>query len=260
MTRKTAIIAISAVVVAAALVGVGVVATGFAASEDPGDGNDIQQRSASQISVSASGEARAQPNKAIVEVEVRATAENASTARSRVARNVTAVREALLALGIDESRVTTTDFDIYRRAERPRRAEEGEERVVSHARHELRVELNSVDDAGQVIDTAVDNGATNVGDVRFTVSRETRQELRQEALADAMENARADAETLATGANLTITGVDVVTTGATHDVDRRRAHEATPAADAGGGGTNVEAGPVSVTATVSVSYNATAGR
>ncbi|MFB6296432.1 MAG: SIMPL domain-containing protein, partial [Halobacteriales archaeon] len=198
------------------------------------------------------------PNKAIVEVEVRATAENASTARSRVARNVTAVREALLALGLEESQVTTADFDIYRRVERERRGDEVKERVVSHARHELRVELDSVDDAGQVIDTAVDSGATSIGDVRFTVTRATRQELRQEALEDAMENARADAETLAAGANLTITGVDVVTTNTGREVRHRAAFEATPAADAGGG-TSVEAGPVTVTATVSVSYNATAG-
>lgn len=254
MSRKTAIIAIGTVVLAAALVGGGVVATGFAASEDPEQATSSHPDS--RISVSANGQVTTSPDTAIVSVEIEATAANASTARTRVAENVSSAREALVASGLDEEQLTTTDFDIYRRAERPRRGQE-EERVVTRARHELRIELTSIDAAGDVIDTAVENGATNVHDVSFTISRDTREELKQEALTDAMANARAKADTLAGQANLEIANVDVVTTGLAHDSGRQTAFEATPA-PADGARTNFEAGPVTVDATVSVSYNATA--
>jgi uncharacterized protein YggE len=255
MSRKTAIIAIGAVVLAATLVGGGVVATGFAASEDPDQATNEEPNS--RISVSASGQVTTAPDKAVVTVEIEASAPNASTARTRVAENVSSVREALVASGLEESQITTADFDIYRHVERPRRGEDDEEQVVTRARHELRIELDSVDAAGEVIDTAVENGATNVHDVSFTISRDTREELKQEALEDAMASARAKADTLAGQANLTIANVDVVTTGLAHDSGGRTAYEATPA-PADGARTNVEAGPVTVGATVSVSYNATA--
>jgi uncharacterized protein YggE len=60
---------------------------------------------------------------------------------------------------------------------------------------------------GEVIDTAVTNGADRVRDVRFTLSGETRDRLRTSALEDAMTAAREQAETIAAAADLTTDGV-----------------------------------------------------
>ncbi|MFB6267958.1 MAG: SIMPL domain-containing protein [Halodesulfurarchaeum sp.] len=208
------------------------------------------------ISVSATGQAKAKPDKAVLEVAVEATSPNATTARSWVAENVTAVRNALTELGINESQIVTTDYNIYK-DERPRPVE-GKETgsPVFQARHVLSIEVSDIDMVGKVIDRAVAAGATNINDVRFTLSRETRQTLRNEALRDAMENARGQAETLAQQADLKIEGVHRVQTS---DVRGPRYMMETTfvSAAAGAADTSVNSGPVTVVANVHVTYNAT---
>ncbi|HKL29813.1 MAG TPA: SIMPL domain-containing protein, partial [Natrialbaceae archaeon] len=108
-------------------------------------------------------------------------------------------------------------------------------------------------DSGDGVDTAIDSGATNVNDVRFTLSEETRRELRTKALETAMSNARQQADTIASSADLAIVGVHSASTTDVHVPTRSVTMEA--AAD--GGGTSLSSGPVTVTATVSVTYNAT---
>ena len=85
---------------------------------------------------------------------------------------------------------------------------------------------------------------------------ERRADLREDALTAAMDNARADADVLAENADLSIEGVSAVSTGSV-DVRPYHAEAMTASADAAGG-TEVESGPVSVTAQVQVTYNATA--
>ena len=110
----------------------------------------------------------------------------------------------------------------------------------------------AADAAGTVVDTAVGNGASEVQGVTFTLSDETRVELREQALEHAMSAARADAETVASSANLSITGVQSASTGGgVGPVYETRATVADT-------GSAFDAGSVTVTATVDVTYVATA--
>ena len=70
-----------------------------------------------------------------------------------------------------------------------------------------------------------------------------------------MSDARSQADTLASNGDLTITGVQSVSTG---HVNVRPYRAELTADAAGGAGTDIDSGPVTVTASVSVSYNATA--
>ncbi|MFB6153184.1 MAG: SIMPL domain-containing protein, partial [Halodesulfurarchaeum sp.] len=107
------------------------------------------------ISVSATGQAKAKPDKVVLEVAVEATSPNATTARTWVAENVSAVRTALTQLGINNSQIVTTDYNIYK-DERPRPIEEKESgSPVYQARHVLSIEVNDIDMVGKVIDRAV---------------------------------------------------------------------------------------------------------
>ncbi|WP_458210094.1 SIMPL domain-containing protein [Haladaptatus sp. NG-SE-30] len=216
---------------------------------EPTDGSNTAGAN-SKISVSATGEVTAEPNLAILIVGVEATAANPATARKQVAENVSTMREALANVGLDDDQVTTRHYTIREDYESKR-----DEATVTRYRaiHTFEIEVENVDQVGTVIETTTDNGATNVGRVQFSLSEETRSELREQALTNAMNNARSDAELLATGANLTIVDVASVATH-TGYVQPYRA-EASVAASSDG--TGIESGPVTVTAQVQVTYNAT---
>lgn len=202
------------------------------------------------ISVGASGEVTAEPDRAIVELAVIAVAEDPETARERVAGNVSALRDALGEAGIEDDGITTQHYAI--REDRESRREGGGP-TRYRAIHALRVDVQDVEAVGTIIETGVSNGATSVDRVQFTLSEESRSELRDRALGRAMDNARDNAEVLAANANLTITNVDALSTSDVH-VSPYRAEAVTFADSAG---TSIESGPVTVSAQVQVTYNAT---
>jgi len=252
MTRKRLIATLA---VAAMLVTAGCASAIGSSSDSPSGGSpaadaDQQRQPAKSVSVSASGEVTAEPDRAVLTLGVEATADDAETVRQRLSENVSEMRSALEEIGIDDDQIETEHYVI--REDRESRRNEGPTRYTGV--HSFRIEINDTDSVGSVIETAVNNGGTNVGRVSFTLSEETREELREQALSNAMDNARSDADILAENADLTITGVTSASTGSVH-VRPYRAEAQTAAA--GAGDTSIESGPVSVTAQVQVTYNAT---
>ncbi|WP_277554538.1 SIMPL domain-containing protein [Halobaculum limi] len=239
-----------AVVVAAMLVLAG--CAGFAgnapaATTTQTNGN-TNGTDASVNTVTAGGSATisASPDRAVVGVAVEVTAETATEARSQVAEQVNGLRDALTEAGYE---VQTVAFRLS-----PEYDYSGEERqlVGYRAYHALQFETTP-DDAGSAVDLAVDNGATSVDRVQFTLSDEKRAELRSEALAAAVNDARTTAETVAGAADRSV-GTELsmqVGSAGYQPYDGRVAYET--AADAGGS-TSFEPGPVTVTASVTVTY------
>jgi hypothetical protein len=211
----------------------------------------------SAIRVAGSGSAEAEPNQGVVRVTVVATAADAATARQRLAANTSRMREALRAAGVDEGQITTRRYDIYQDRRRPR--EDGEEpRVQYRAMHAFEITVSETDRVGPVIDTAVQNGATEVDDVQFTLTAERRRELERDARQAAMADAREKARSLAGESNLTVTGVKVIRTsasGAPRPYQGGAAATETPAPTAAPD-TDLESGPVTVVTSVEVVYEA----
>jgi len=213
----------------------------------------------STIRVTGSGSADAEPNQAVVDASVVAVAPDAATARQQLAANASRMRTALERIGIDEDRITTQRYDIYRDRRRPR--EEGAEpRVQYRAAHDFEITVTDPDRVGEVIDTAVGNGATEIDDVSFTLSSDRRRELERRARSAAMADAREQARALASHANLTVTGVRVIRTASggvprAADADTGGAATQTPVPTAAPP-SDLESGPVTVTTTVRVVYEA----
>lgn len=208
------------------------------------------------IHVTGTGSAEAEPNQAVVRVAAVATADDAATARRRLAENTTRMRTALEEIGIGDDQIVTRRYDI-RRINRPREeGAEGDAEPRYRASHAFEITLSRIDRVGTVIDTAIGNGATEVDAVEFTLSTDRRQRLQREARRAAMDDARETARGLAGSANLTVTGVKVVRTGS--DGGPRPVEDAyagAPTATAGAA-TDVESGPVTVVTTVRVVYTA----
>jgi uncharacterized protein YggE len=207
----------------------------------------------STIRVAGSGSAEAEPNRAVVRVSVVATADDAATARQRLAANASRMRTALNQAGIDGDQITTTRYDIYQDRRRPR--EEGDEPLIQYrAMHGFEVTVTDTDDVGTVVDTAVSNGATEIEDIRFTLTAEQRRELERDARQAAMADARSKARSLADSANLTVTGVAVIRTtggGAPRPYESGATATETAVPD-----TDRESGPVTVVTSVEVVYEA----
>lgn len=210
------------------------------------------------IRVTGAGSAEAEPNQVVVRVAVTETAPDAVGARRQLAENVSQMRTALQELGIRDEQITTTRYDLDRYRRRPER--EGDEtRVQYRAYHGFEITVDETADAGTVIDTAVRNGATEIEDIQFTLSSSRRRQLKAEARASAMADARQKATQLAAAANLTVTGVETVRTTSRAEprpVEYTETAMATPA-PGDGGQTDLESGPVTVVATVHVAYSTT---
>lgn len=228
----------------------------FAGADPAGDANTnpnaAQAGSPSSVSVAASGAVEAEPEQAVVRVSIRAEAGEARQVRERMAQRAERMRSALeeMDLAVD---VVSADYDI--RADRERRPDGETTRFVG--RHSFVLTVDAPDRAGDLVVTAVENGASTVDGVRFTVTEETRRQLRQQALDRAMGNARAEAGVIADQGNLELTTVASASTGSVR-VSPYRAEFALAGGDGGAGGvpTSFETGTVTVSAQVQVTYNA----
>jgi uncharacterized protein YggE len=200
------------------------------------------------LSVSASGQVERAPDLAVVAVSVVAEAEDADAARAAVAADAEAMVAALRGSGLADDEIRSTAFNIYPVYDRDRETPTGYRAVHAYALHV------APEDAGAAVDTAVTNGATRVGAVRFTLAEDTRNERRTEAIRAAVRNARADADAVAAAANLSVVEVLSASTGSVGYPSPIRAEGA--AVDAA---TSFEPGPVTVSATVSVVYRVSNG-
>jgi uncharacterized protein YggE len=208
------------------------------------------------ITVSASGEVEASPDQAVVRVAVTATGNDSTAVRDDIATRAESLRSALEEYGIPSENVRTMHFDIHQERER---TAEGTEMGPYRGTHAFEITVNDTDAAGEVVDVAVDNGADRVMGVSFTLSEEKREDLYNEALTAAMGNAESRADTLADAGDLSVTETHTIVSSNTMHTPYR-VETAYLAADAGGAvaSTSVESGPVTVTADVRVTYNATA--
>ncbi|WP_435068681.1 SIMPL domain-containing protein [Haloplanus sp. C73] len=212
----------------------------------------------STIRVAGSGSADAEPNQAVVRVAAVAIGPDAATARERLAENTSRMRTALEDIGVDDDQITTVRYDIYQDRRPPR--EDGEEPPVRYrASHDFEITVSNPDRAGAIVDTAVQNGATEVNDVSFRLSTDRRRQLEDRARRAAMADARSKARGLAGAANLTVTGVRVIQTsdsGAPRPADERYATETATPMSTGAPDSDFESGSVTVTTRVQVVYEA----
>lgn len=227
-------------------------------SQLPGVSGGPDQRTGSQaIQASGAGSIERAPDQAIVRLGVVSRGDDIAAVQSELAENVQTMREALREEGIDDDQIRTRRYNLgqNRRFDPDRRPSEPR----YEGRHSFVVTLDEPDRAGDIVVTAVQNGASRVRGVSFTLSDERRRELRADAIHEAVENARAEATAAAEGAGLRITSVHTVRTTELRAEPYRVRSTSLLSAQASGGGVTPEIarGPVTVTARVLVTYNAT---
>ena len=268
-----------AVLVAAGILGYAVLlageamAAGAAAAMEPQQievsiGDVLAQPDEHTISVDGEAERKVAPDLLVISITVETEEDTADLAQSENAKIADDVRSALLALGMKEEKVKTSSYYVYP-LEKGRwicpegypDCEDWEKEYVSDVYgwkvvHSLTVETEDLDSGGDLVDAAVDAGASDIDSVSFTLTDATKEELRKELLKEAGENAGEKAQAIADGVGVTLGSAIYADEGymsypspRSYDYMAESAVGAAPAPS-----TDFSAGELTVSAQVSVKY------
>ncbi len=161
---------------------------------------------ADTVTVSATHTVYLVPDKAEVNLGVRTRNASVTQAQQQNSETVNAVIEAVKALGVDEKSIRTGNYSIYQDYNYNTNTVSAHVVSTSLTVKDLDIEL-----AGEVLQKAVEAGANEANGIRFTCSGY--DEAYDEALAGAVEDARAKAETLAEASGKTLGEVHSLTEG-----------------------------------------------
>jgi uncharacterized protein YggE len=208
-----------------------------------------QETSPRSITVTASAEVRAVPDRAVIQLGVES---RASTAQAAMAQNnalMSQVVEALRALGIPEQNLQTSYINLSPLYSNPppTNPPTPAQLIGFQANNVIVAELTDLTKVAPAIDAAVTAGANQIQGISFQLSDE--QPFRLQALRNAGTRARAKAEALAAGLGVTLGAVLSASEAEFQVIPVERA---TPAAD--GASTPVLPGELVVRAQVQVRY------
>jgi hypothetical protein len=148
------------------------------------------------VSVSGIGTASAPPDVVEIRLGVETVNPDAGLAIRENTQRMTAVMDVLKEMGVEEKDIQTVKYSMWIEEVRDRQGQPtGETRyhVVNH----IRVRLRDLDKTGELLQKALEAGANNVGGITFSVADPVA--LQREARDQAIADARAKAEQLATG-------------------------------------------------------------
>ncbi|MGZ8378802.1 MAG: SIMPL domain-containing protein [Gemmatirosa sp.] len=149
------------------------------------------------ISVSAVGEEQVTPDRARLSIGVQTQAPTAAAASARNAQTQKAIFDTLRGMGILPEQITTSGYNVYPEQvyDQPTRRT----RITGYnVQNTVVVDLRRIDQVGPVLDAVLSKGANLVSSLQFYSSQN--EAVRRRALANAVERARADAESMARAA------------------------------------------------------------
>lgn len=180
-------------------------ALAFAMSADPARAAETQHPRT--IAVSGQGEIMAEPDRAFVTLGVEARKPALEAARIEVARTVDALLKLTRELQIDPQHVRSTRITVqpeynWDNATRERHL------IGYLVSRQVEIDLRDLEKLGRLLERATDLGANQIGDPRLDSSK--RRELEREALAKAVEDAKANAEAVARAAGARLGAVRTI--------------------------------------------------
>jgi hypothetical protein len=200
------------------------------------------------ISVTGQGEVSVPPDLAIVSFAVETTAPKASAAAEANARTSTAVAAAVRTRLEERDEVRTTHYSLDPFYEPRERGSTEAPRISGYvARNQVQVETRKTEALGALIDAAIEAGANRVDGIQFTLK--DRSAAERDALRRAGAEARLQAESVAAALGVRLKRVVGATTQSPPIFQPRYAMAVEARA-----GTPVEAGNVTVSATLQVTY------
>jgi uncharacterized protein YggE len=147
------------------------------------------------VVVTGEGVVKSAPDQAFVTFAVESRSKNPKDAQTQNATTMTAVHSRLLGLGLPKDAVRTLSYDLHLESDwvNGRQVPRG-----YVARNTIEARVDDITRIGEIIDGAIGSGANSVHGVRFDLKQ--RDALEREALKRATADARARAESAASGA------------------------------------------------------------
>lgn len=163
-----------------------------------------------QISIGSVGEVKVSPDRARIHISVQTKATTAAAAAASNASRQKAVIDALRALGLKDNQISTVGYNVMPE----QRYEPNQEPIVVgyNVTNTVLVEVTDLGMVGRVIDTAISKGANMITSLEFFASNT--DAARRQAMAQAIQRAKADAEAAAAAAGGTIAGLLEINVGA----------------------------------------------
>lgn len=204
------------------------------------------------ITVQGTAQIMADPDEVSVTANASVTAGTVGSAQEQMNVIVAAATEKLLALGVHDADVVTTNYSYY-----PRYNYETNTIIGYEANHTLEITCRDVEMLDGVIGALTDSGFTNIYSVNYDVSN--RGELYQQALDLAIQRAEQKALRMAQTGGLVITGIRTIAeNGGYNESYAINAEKDGSVLRAESAATGIRSGSVSVSAGVTVTYEASA--
>jgi uncharacterized protein YggE len=153
------------------------------------------------ISVSASGKVTVAPDVARVILGVTITKTTVRAARSSAAGAMTKIIASAKALGIAEADIKTVGLSLY-----PQYGSGSRPKIVGYTiSNQVQITIRDIDKAGDVVDKATANGATDVNGISFELADPDK--AMNDARASAVAAAQVSAQAMATAGHVTLGAV-----------------------------------------------------
>lgn len=158
------------------------------------------------VHTTGTASARLQPDRVFVTVGVETTRNTANAALSENSELMSRIVSELTKQGLMQNETSTSSFNIYPLYNF---TESGTRLNVSgfNVLNSIRIETANLDDISDWIDTAVDLGANDINEIRFTVSNNQLEGVKNKLIIDAIADAKQKAETAASAIGLKVVGV-----------------------------------------------------
>jgi uncharacterized protein YggE len=201
------------------------------------------------IEVGGEGEVQAAPDQATLDLAIETHAATAAEAAGLNGALAQKVRDGLKAKLGDKGRMWTGGYTLYPDYNEPRDGNQA--RIIGyHAQNSITVETQALETVGPLIDAAIAAGANRVNSLDYSLRDNTK--ARGDAIGKASADAQAQAQALAATLGVKLGPVVKATTESqTRPVPVMRMQAASMARDSA---TPIEAGQVTVPATVSLTY------
>lgn len=204
------------------------------------------------IVTSATSEVPVAPDRARISIGIQTQNPDVKMAQQENAVKMDTLVTSLQKAGIDQRDLQTTGYSIYPVYDDSSLGL-GQKIRYYQVTNTLTVTIRDVNRTGEFIDIAVANGANQAFGITFTLSEERMRATRNVALQKAVDEARADADTVASAVGVKILGVRDVTVGGVSPpvvYDRYSAAELSAKAAP----TPIQPGEIRVSAQVSITY------
>ena len=160
-------------------------------------GQEIETKNT--ITVSGTGEIYAKPDLALISFSVHNEAKTVSAAMAENTANMNAIIMIMKSKEIEDKDLKTISFNVYPRYEWQKEQieilpqPEGRRVLVGYEINQsLQVKIRDMNKIGEIIKGATDTGASQVGNLQFTIDDQDRlkKEAREEAIEEAKEKAK----------------------------------------------------------------------